>query len=114
MTLDEALEKVVLGYFARHDGMASNAYIYYEFQGWRMGFNHDGRIGSSSNWWADETDLEANWYITNAIVPAAWGNFQTICWDIEAAVDVPPEIHGEVYPEDEPVTEGWPIFNNGN
>jgi hypothetical protein len=89
MTLDEALEKVVLGYHARHDGMAANAHIYYEFNGWRMGFNHDGRVGSSSSWWADEADKEANWYITDAVVPPAWGNFQTIRWDIEAAVDAP-------------------------
>ncbi len=101
MTLDEALEKVTLGYYARHNDMAPNAHIYYEFDGYRMGFNHNGRVGSSSAWqWSDE-DAAANWYITNAVVPKAWGHFQTINWDVEAAIDI----------VDEPTYIGWEMFN---
>jgi hypothetical protein len=105
MTLDEALEKVVLGFRARHDGMQPESFIYYEFNGFRIQFVHDGKFGSSSGWWAEEHDKEADWYVTETAVSAtAWPELAQVVWDIDAALNEA---------EEAPISinkSGWDIF----
>lgn len=63
LTLDEALEAAVLGYHVTSPSIAPNAYIHYEFQGWRIQFVHDGREGSSSGWTFGREDQIVEWSI---------------------------------------------------
>jgi hypothetical protein len=91
MTLDEALEKAVLGFKVRHEGLQAGAYIYYEFEGWRIQFTHNGRKGSSSGWhWDDYGDQDKvdTWYCLDADPNnPGWPDFVQTNWDIEAAAD---------------------------
>jgi hypothetical protein len=77
LTLDEALEAAVWGYRVRSPSIAPNAYIHYEFNGWRIQFVHDGREGSSSGWTPDRAHQIALWSIVpdKDETPArdAWG-----------------------------------------
>jgi hypothetical protein len=103
MNVNQALEKAVLGFRVRHDGMQKGSYIYYEFDGWRIQFTNDGRKGSSSGWWADESDKRDDWYVIGENIDA-WPDFVQTNWNVEAAVD-------EIV-EEEPISiikgEAWP------
>lgn len=65
LTCDEALEAAVLGYRVRCKSLQADAYIYYQFDGWRMQFVHDGREGSSSGW----SPSQHHWLEPWSIVP---------------------------------------------
>lgn len=92
MTLDEALELAVLGYRVRHDGLQQNAYIHYDFNGWRIQFVHDGRKGSSSGWDWNEDDKKADWYTVGEEKVEAWPDFVQTNWNIKQGINkVDPE-----------------------
>lgn len=91
LTCDEALEASVMGYHVASPSIAPNAYIHYEFQGWRIQFVHDGREGSSSGWTPDRHNfIKDDWYIVpdreEAPKRDAWGK-PVQQWPVAAQLD---------------------------
>jgi hypothetical protein len=106
MTLDEALSKTIIGYKARHFGMASGAFIHYDFDGFK--------INGKPFYWNEE-DKAADWYIIDAIAP------KDTNWDVGAAIDIVEddvifcpscwEIEPVFIAKPDTVKAGWEMFD---
>ena len=76
LTIDEALEAAVLGYHVTSPSIQEGAYVHYEFNGWRIQFVHDGRLGSSSGWTPEPHNQIAEWSIVpdkSEVARDKWG-----------------------------------------
>lgn len=126
MNIDDALSKAVDGFRVRHDGLPEGAFICYNFDGWRIQFSHNGKLGSSCNYQPDdypERDHVENWYVIDANKnPTCWPDFVQTNWDIDAAIDrVDPEdieicpsywtVDEEKVNQEEKIKKGWLKFD---